>query len=116
MLIGTTQPMWFYRHPVDFRKQIDGLVLLVSDQLNHNPTSGQLFIFRNRQANKLKLLWWDTNGFWLCYKRIEKGRFTLPGIADATMQLSKEQFSVLLAGLNFIKQPYLAPVEATHFF
>lgn len=116
MLIGFNQPIWFYQQPVDFRKQIDGLVLLVADQLNLNPASGQLFIFRNRQSNKLKLLWWDTNGFWLFYKRIEKGRFKLPKICDTSIQLTKDQLSVLLAGLSFMEQTYLEKLDPTHFF
>jgi transposase len=57
MMIGFLNPIWFYQKPVDFRNQIDGLALIVSDQLRQNPASGQLFIFRNRQANKIKLLW-----------------------------------------------------------
>ncbi len=116
MLIGFNQPIWLYQQPIDFRKQIDGLVILVADQLNLNPTSGQLFIFRNRQSNKIKLLWWDNNGFWLFYKRIEKGRFKLPKISDASINLSKDQLSVLLAGLNFMEQKHLEPVTAKQFF
>jgi len=116
MLFGFNQPFWFYQSPVDFRKQIDGLVLLVADQLNKDPTSGQLFIFRNRQANKLKLLWWDNNGFWLFYKRIEKGHFKLPAISDESITMTKDQLSILLTGLDFTQQSYLPSVTASHFF
>jgi len=116
MFIGFTQPLWFYQSPVDFRKQIDGLVLLAADKLEKDPTSGQLFIFRNRQANKLKMLWWDQNGFWLFYKRLEKGRFVLPQCCDSALEITKEQFSILLMGLNFIDQPYLGDVTASNFF
>lgn len=116
MLWGINQPFWFYRQPVDFRKQIDGLSLIIADKLDQDPTSGQLFIFRNRQANKLKLLWWDKNGFWLFYKRIEKGHFKLPGIEDDTLELTKDQLSVLLAGLDFTRQNYLNEVTVKHFF
>ena len=110
------QTFWFYQHPVDFRKQIDGLTLIVADKLEQDPTSGQLFIFRNRQANKLKLLWWDKNGFWLFYKRMEKGRFKFPGITDEILELTKDQLSVLLAGLDFTRQDYLAEVTAKYFY
>jgi transposase len=116
MLFGTNQPMWFYQHPIDFRKQIDGLVILVADKLERDPTSGQLFIFRNRQANKLKFLWWDKNGFWLCYRRLEKGRFKLPKPDDTTLNLCKEQLHVLLAGLDFTQKGYLGTVTATCFY
>lgn len=116
MFFGTNQPMWFYQNPIDFRKQIDGLVVLVTDKLERNPTSGQLFIFRNRQANKLKFLWWDNNGFWLCYRRIEKGRFKLPEPTDTTLSLCKEQLNVLLAGLDFTQQGYFDAMTATYFY
>ena len=116
MLFGFSQLIWFYQHPVDFRKQIDGLVLLVSDKLALDPLSGQLFIFRNRQANKLKLLWWDSHGFWLLYKRIERDKFKLPAIVDKKLAISKDELSVLLAGLDFTQQRYLKTVKATHFF
>jgi len=53
---------------------MDGLVMLVADHLELNPTSGQLFLFRNRHANKIKMLWWERNVFWLCYRRLEKGK------------------------------------------
>jgi IS66 Orf2 like protein len=55
--------IWLYPQPIDFRKQIDGLVLLVADHLHLNPTSGQMFLFRNQSASKIKILWWDKNGF-----------------------------------------------------
>jgi len=116
MLFGLSHAIWFYQHPVDFRCQIDGLVLLVADKLELDPVSGQLFIFRNRQANKLKLLWWDSNGFWLFYKRLEKGRFAFPAIMDSKLSLDKDQLSVLLAGLDFTQQSYLHKVTAKHFF
>jgi transposase len=116
MLLGFRQPIWFYQRPVDFRKQIDGLALLVADQLNKDPASGQLFIFRNRYANKLKLLWWDDHGFWLCYKRIEKERFKFPNIEDHTLELSRDQFIILIAGLDFTQQKYLKKLAPTHFY
>ncbi len=116
MLFGTHPSIWFYQWPIDFRKQIDGLALLVADKLAHDPVSGQLFIFRNRQSNKLKLLWWDQCGFWLLYRRIEKGRFKLPKIVDQSMEITKEQLSVLLAGIDFTAQKYLDKVTATKFY
>ncbi len=97
-------PIWFYRTPVDFRKQIDGLVMLIADHLSMTPSSGQLFLFRNRQRDKIKLLWYDQNGFWLCYKRLEKGKLKFPSEADETIELTQDQLSWLLSGLNWMKQ------------
>jgi transposase len=77
MLSSYATPIWLYPKPIDFRRQIDGLVLLIADQLELNPASGQLFLFRNKHANKIKLLWWDRNGFCLLYKRLERGKLRL---------------------------------------
>ena len=92
MLSSFITPIWLYPQPIDFRKQIDGLVLLIADHLQLNPVSGQLFLFRNRGANKIKLLWWDRNGFWLCYKRLEKGRLRFPSGGEEVLELSRDRF------------------------
>ena len=62
----------------DMRKSIDGLSLIVSDVLEMDPLSEAWFIFCNRYRDKIKILFWDTNGFWLYYRRLEKGRFKWP--------------------------------------
>lgn len=116
MLWGFQQKIWFYQSPVDFRKQLDGLIILVASQLKLDPTSGQLFIFRNRHANKLKILWWDENGFWLLYKRLEESRFKFPKISQESMAINREQFQFLLAGIDFEKHQFLPRVYAKNFF
>lgn len=116
MILSFSNSIWLYPKPIDFRKQIDGLVMLIADQLQLVPTSGQLFLFRNRVANKIKILYWDHNGFWLCYKRLEKGRLKFPNVGDDTMLLTKEQFSWLLSGLDIMKQQLLPEVKATNFY
>jgi transposase len=116
MLASFITPIWLYPEPIDFRKQTDGLVLLVSDQLQLNPASGQLFLFRNRTANKVKILWWERNGFWLCYKRLEKGRFIFPRSDELVLELTRDQFSWLLSGLDYIKQQHLPEVRPTNFY
>ena len=108
--------VWFYRHPVDFRRQIDGLMLLVADTLEQDPTSGQLFVFRNRQADKLKMLIWDTDGFWLLYKRLEKGTFKFPGITEEALKLSVQELQWLISGLDIAKQPKRKPLKYSQFF
>lgn len=116
MFLSFNAKIWLYPNPIDFRKQIDGVVMLIADHLQMNPTLGQLFLFRNRHANKIKILWWDRNGFWLCYKRLEKGRLKFPAINDEAMELSRDQFSWLLSGLDFAKQTLLPEVNASNFF
>ncbi|MGE0207413.1 MAG: IS66 family insertion sequence element accessory protein TnpB [Candidatus Babeliales bacterium] len=116
MFSSFTTPIWFYPKPVDFRNQIDGLIILIADHLQLNPTSGQLFLFRNRTANKLKLLWWEKNGFWLCYKRLERGRLKFPALSEQAVELTRDQLGWLLSGLDWMKQVSLATVEATNFY
>lgn len=109
-------PIWFYPKPIDFRRQIDGLVIFISDSLEMNPASGQLFLFRNRNANKIKLLWYDHNGFWLCYKRLEKGRLSFPAMSDDAMELTRAQLGWLLSGLDFTKIKEQPAFKVTEFF
>lgn len=118
MLLGFNGDIWLYPQPIDFRKQIDGLLLLIADHLELNPSSGQLFLFRNRVANKIKLLWWDKNGFWLCYKRLEQGKLQFPAVGnnDMAVVLTSEQLSWLLSGLDYSKQISLPEVKASNFY
>ena len=108
--------VWFYRQPIDFRKQIDGLVVLVADTLEKDPTSGQLFIFRNKKADKLKMLYWEDDGFWMFYKRRESSRHTFPSKLDATLELSSQQLQWLLSGLDFTRQKEEKKSEIKRFF
>ena len=116
MWLSFSAPIWFYPEPIDFRCQIDGLILLVADRLEKIPTSGELFLFRNRSRNKLKMLWFDQNGFWLFYKRLEKGHFTPPPVGGGAMMLSRDQLGWLLSGLDCLRHVGLREVKATNFF
>jgi transposase len=109
-------PIWLYPQPIDFRNQIDGLVILIADHLQLNPSSGQLFLFRNRTANKIKMLWYDHNGFWLFYKRLEKGKLKFPKISEVPLSLTRDQLSWLLSGLDCMKHSSLPSVNAKNFF
>jgi transposase len=87
-----------YRHPVDMRKSFDGLVALVRNELREDPLSGSLYVFINRRRNYVKLVYWDRTGFCLFAKRLERGRFSLPGEAE-TFELSEQAFRLLLDGI-----------------
>ena len=87
-----------YRHPVDMRKQFDGLVAIVRNELQEDPLSGSLYVFINRRRNYVKLVYWDRTGYCLFAKRLERGRFTLPGDAD-TFELTEQTFRLLLDGI-----------------
>ena len=64
--------------PVDFRKSIDGLAMSVGQALGRDPMCGEVFLFRNRTRTALKAIYWTPNGFVLVYKRLERGRFSIP--------------------------------------
>jgi transposase len=116
MIFTMSEPIWFHPAPIDFRKQIDGLIMLVADQLLLNPASGQLFLFRDRTGRKIKMLWWDRNGFWLFYRRLEKGRMIFPRSSEVAMALTRDQLSWLLSGLNFLTHTLLPEVKASNFY
>src|SRR5580693_2212859 len=116
MFFSYITPILFFTNAGDFFKKIDGNVILIADHLELNPTSGQLFLFRNRDANKIKLLWWDRNGFWLCYRRLEKGKLKFPPATDQAFEITRDQLNWLLSGLDWMKQVSLPEVKACHFY
>jgi transposase len=70
--------IWLATSPVDMRKSFDGLAEVVRAFLGHDPLSGSMFVFRNRSAERVKILWWDRDGLAIYYKRLEKGTFQFP--------------------------------------
>ena len=88
-----------YRRPVDMRKSFDGLVGLVQGALREDPLSGTLFVFVNRRGNYLKCVYWDRTGFCLFAKRLERGRFTLPGESEK-QELSARTLALILDGIT----------------
>ncbi len=85
--------------PVDFRKGMDGLAALVQQALRADPFAGDVFIFRPRRADRVKILVYDGTGLVLYSKRLEAGRFCWPSPAEAVVRLSAAQLSTLLEGL-----------------
>ena len=93
--------IYLYRRPVDMRKSIDGLCALVDTELGRNPADRCLYAFINRGGDKIKLLIWHINGFWLLYKRLEKQRFIWPDWFEGeTLPLEAQQLDQLLDGYN----------------
>jgi transposase len=88
----------------DMRKGINGLALIVQEEMKETPFSGSLFLFCNRQRDKLKILYWDKNGFCLWLKRLEKHRFPWPKTADDKQELSHRQLKMLLEGIDFFNK------------
>jgi len=98
---------FLYRHPTDMRKSFDGLSGLVANYLRQDPLSGDVYVFLNRRKNRIKLLLWDGDGFWIFYKRLEKGTFQIPqdSTASPSFELAYDQLLLILRGidLGFVK-------------
>jgi len=100
--IGPATRIYLATGSTDMRKGFEGLYGLVRDRLSCDPLSGHVFVFSNAQRNRLKLLFWDGSGLWVCAKRLEKGRLRWPE-ADAEgnkVTLSHEELMLLLGGID----------------
>ncbi len=85
----------------DLRRSMDGLAALVRDRLGLDPLSGHLFLFRNRAGDRLKVLVWDRSGFWVLYKRLERGTFAWPQTDDqAVVEMRSSELQLLLSGVE----------------
>lgn len=88
--------------PTDMRRSFDGLAGMVRSILDASPTCGHLFVFRNRRRDRLKVLWWDRDGFAIFYKRLEKGVFHLREAAPgdgARREIDARDFAMLVEGI-----------------
>lgn len=103
--------IWLYKTSIDMRKSIDSLSIVVADTLNMNPTNSEIFVFYNRYGDKIKILYWDKNGFCLWYKRLEKGRFKIPDTEQIYL-MTGEQLRWLLDGLDIQR---MRPIERLQF-
>jgi transposase len=88
------------RERVDFRKGFDGLVAIVRDRFGDDPLSGHLYLFFNARGNRLKVLVWDRNGFWLFYKRLERGVFERIEGVGAKLEIDRARLAMLLDGID----------------
>lgn len=97
-------PVYLHRNPVDFRKAINGLSVIVQDAMGRSPFEPGLFVFCNQRCNQLKVLYWDATGFALWQKRLEQDRFKWPlRHKDDVLTLDREQWIWLLRGLDFMQ-------------
>lgn len=93
--------VWLAAGVTDMRKGFDGLAGLVQQRLGQDPFSGQLFAFRGRRGDLMKVLSWDGQGLCLYAKRLEKGRFVWPQAKDGAVSLTAAQLSMLLEGIDW---------------
>ena len=112
MIFGSAIRAYVCAEPVDMRKSIDGLSQLVQPVFRADAFDGQVFVFLGKRRNKVKLLWWDRHGFFLLYKRLERGRFPRP---EELVQrgLSLAELAAFLEGIDLTRARRLARVDAS---
>jgi transposase len=98
LAIAANARIFFFQSPVDMRKGIEGLSSLVEEHFKGELTSGAYFVFVNRMKDKMKVLYWDNDGFAIWWKRLEKGSFRLLGI-DKDL-IDRREFFMLLEGIT----------------
>ena len=84
----------------DMRRSFDGLSALARDTVQQDPFSGHLFVFCNRRADRVKVLWWDRSGFCLWYKRLEEGLFRFPERGARGYEMEPSEFALILEGIE----------------
>ena len=112
MILGGGVKAYVCTEAVDMRKSIDGLSQLVAPLLSGDAFSGAVFVFLSRRREKVKLLWWDRHGFWLAYKRLERGRFPDPQVL-ASHGVTVAELWLWLEGVDLSRTRRLAVVNAT---
>lgn len=112
MILSSAVRAYLCAEAVDMRKSIDGLSQMVVTALGMNPLSGQVFVFIGRRRDRAKLLVWDRHGFWVLYKRLERGRFTDPArLAGSGIAMS--ELVAWLEGIDLSRTRRLKSVEVS---
>jgi transposase len=100
--LGSATRVYLAAGATDMRKGFDGLYGMARDRLGIDPLSGHLFVFCNGRRNRLKVLYWDGSGLWICSKRLEKGHFSWPAQGDdqGRVRMSSEELTLLVGGIE----------------
>jgi transposase len=98
--LGPATRIYLAAEATDMRKGFEGLYGLVRDRLECEPLSGHIFVFSNAQRNRLKLVFYDGSGLWVCAKRLERGRFRWPKAEGEKVLLSHHELTLLLDGID----------------
>jgi transposase len=88
------------REATDLRKGFDTLAARVREVFGRDPLSGHLFVFPNRRRDRVKLLYWDRDGYCIWYKRLERGTFRVPAEADSAPEIGRRELSMMLEGVD----------------
>jgi transposase len=100
LTLGLTGRIWICAAPVDGRKSFDGLSGVVTTQLGRDPLSGDLFVFRNKRGDRLKILAWQGDGFTLYLRRLERGTFMFPTAVTADLGITAIDLALILGGIH----------------
>jgi transposase len=112
----STEEIYISAKHVDMRKSFDGLALYIQQGLDKNPLTGKWFVFFNRNYNKVKIFYWDSNGPCFWYKRLEQGVFRPPRIKDKVYTINSHELNLLLEGIDLTnKQRFgIVPVSTVN--
>jgi transposase len=102
--------------PIDMRKQMNGLIVLVIEILKQDPQSKQMFVFFGKTKDKVKAILWDNNGFILLYKKLEKEKFIFPQDIHSSIEISNDLFQALLRGFDFYRLKQHPDLNITQYF
>ena len=103
-MIAANVRVWLATAPLDMRRGFDRLAEHVRTILAQDPLSGHLFVFRNKAGQRVKILWWDKDGYCIYYKRLERGTFQFPASGEKVVAVDSQALLRLLSGLT-IKYP-----------
>jgi transposase len=106
LTLGSTGRIWVCAQAVDGRKSFDGLSAIVTSHLGRDPLSGDLFVFRNRRGDRLKILAWQGDGFALYVRRLERGTFAFPSTAvdvNAAVSVTATELAMILGGVDWTR-------------
>jgi transposase len=117
---GMSARIYLCTTPADMRKGFDSLAMLVRDALGRDPLSRDLFLFVGRDKDRIKIIYWDGDGFALWYKRLEEGSFRLPSAkkVGASLELKASELAMLLEGIDLTsvkrRKRFVVPTAAAH--
>lgn len=98
--LGAATRVFVATGATDMRLGFNGLYALVVGQLKQDPQSGHLFLFANKRRDRMKILFFDNFSLWVCARRMEKGRLYWPSSEDGRVQLTREEFALLIGGID----------------
>ncbi len=117
LAIPENKKVYVYTDPLDMRKSINGIIVVLLEHFDQSPQTGDFFLFVNRQRNKIKCLFWSGNGFSLYYRRLERGRFNYSKhIKGDRIMVTEKQLKALFLGLDFYLMGGSIEPEYTDFF